>query len=243
MTTIILPDVRLSFPDLWKPGDPPAGSNSGPKFGAQGIMAKDSEAYKLALKTFIEVATAKFGPNANAIIKSLAKDKKCIRVGDEHLTKDGSVRDGYAGLMYIVARNKARPAIAAHKFANGKPVIIAEDGAGFVDGKLLQDDGQGGWFIENGGQKIPMGKQFVIVPPYGGCYVDMKVDIYAMDKPGMGKSINATLLAVQYRRKGDSFGAAPGTAEGFAENAGDGDDTNAFAEAGEDTGGNEDLFS
>lgn len=43
--------------------------------------------------------------------------------------------------------------------------------------------------------------------PYGGCYVNAIVRIFAYDK--YGPQINCSLEAVQYLRKGESFGPAP----------------------------------
>jgi len=40
MGTIVLNKVRLSFPDLFKVGTPPAGSTSEPKFGASSFLQK-----------------------------------------------------------------------------------------------------------------------------------------------------------------------------------------------------------
>lgn len=199
---VILKRVRASFPNWWKPGDPRTGDDGKPvpgKYGNHGLFDVNSEAYKAAMKAFNEVATQKWGANARNVVGALSKDKMCIRKGNQMLDKGGAVRNGYKDKFYIVANNKAKPAIAAHKFYQGKPVIIGEDGMGYVGGKLIEDVG------------------FEIVRPYGGCYVNMKVDIYAMDKPGKGKSINATLLAVQFADHGDPFGAAQGTAEGFGE--------------------------
>lgn len=53
--------------------------------------------------------------------------------------------------------------------------------------------------------------------PYGGCYVNVSVDIYPMDKPGHGKSINATLLAVQFAGDGEAFGGGVGSANVFGD--------------------------
>lgn len=54
--------------------------------------------------------------------------------------------------------------------------------------------------------------------PYSGCYVNMRVDIWAMDNQ-YGKKINATLLGLQFVRDGDSFaaGAPPAEADDFPE--------------------------
>lgn len=45
--------------------------------------------------------------------------------------------------------------------------------------------------------------------PYGGCYVNAIVDIYAQDHkdPTIGRRINASLMGVQFVKDGESFGA------------------------------------
>ena len=206
MPIVILPNVRLAFFYGWRPSDPRNGTDGKPipgKYGAQGIWAPGSEADKMARAAFMEAATAKWGPNAGNVVRSLSKDKKCLRVGNEMLLKDGSIRPGFEGMFYIASYNQSPPAIAAHKLFNGKPVLIGEDGRSYQDGKPIE---------------VP----FEVIKPYGGCYVNLKVDIYAMDKPGQGKSVNATFLAVQYVGKGDAFGSGgPGTADGFGDMGGD----------------------
>lgn len=57
--------------------------------------------------------------------------------------------------------------------------------------------------------------------PYGGCYVNVSIDIYAQDKPGQGKSVNATLLAVMFHAHGDAFGGGVGNVSDF-DDIGDG---------------------
>jgi hypothetical protein len=219
---VILPEVRLSYPDIYTPGEDKT-DNEGKlikgKFGAHGIFAPTSEANRIAKTAFIAVAKEKWKDNYQNVLASLGKDKKCIRQGNHNLTRDGAIRDGYKDLIFISARNKARPAVVAHKFFNKKPVIVAEDGSAWQDGHRIDD--------------LP----FEVIAPYGGCYVNLKVDIYAMDKDKLGKSINATLLAVQYVRRGDAFGAVAGTAEGFEEAEGDGD-----SGGGQDGGAEDDLF-
>jgi hypothetical protein len=59
---------------------------------------------------------------------------------------------------------------------------------------------------------------------YGGCYVDASVDIWAQDNT-YGRRINASLLGVRFWRPGDAFsGAAPASADDFAEAADDATD-------------------
>ncbi|MEN9315456.1 MAG: hypothetical protein RIS35_1849 [Pseudomonadota bacterium] len=182
MAIVILRDVRLSYPDLWKPGKPMNPTDT-PKYGAQLIFSPDSDAAKVAKETFIAVAQEVFGANWQNVVAAMEKSKKCLRKGDENLTKDGAIRDGYAGNQYVVARNKA------------KPLVI---------GPRKGPDGQFPILTENDGK------------PYGGCFVNAKVDIKAMK--GFEKvpsQVYATLLTIQFVRDGQAFGAAPGTAEGF----------------------------
>ncbi len=182
MAIIILKNVRLSFPDLHKPGKP-LNDGDTPKYGAQFIFDSDSAAAKDAKDALTAAAKECFGENWAAIVGAMEKSKKCLRKGDDNLTKDGAVRDGYAGKLYLVARNKAKPLlIGGRKDASGNfPVLTEESGK-----------------------------------PYGGCYVNVKVDVKAMKaKDRIPNQIYASLLTVQFVSDGEAFGAAPGTAEGF----------------------------
>lgn len=196
MAVVILKNVRLSYPDLWKPGKP-MNEGDAPKYGAQFIFDADSEAGKAAQEALISAAKETFGENWKAIIGAMEKSKKCVRKGDDNLTKDGAVRDGYAGKLYLVARNKAKPLIIGpRKGADGQFPVLTEEG----------------------------GK------PYGGCYVNVKVDIKAMKaKEKIPNQVYASLLTVQFVSDGEAFGAAPGTAEGFDDVEGAaGDDSDLF---------------
>lgn len=187
MAIVILKNVRLSYPDLHKPGKPLNPTDT-PKYGGQFIFAPDSEAAAAAKTALTQAAQEVFGANWQAIVGAMEKSKKCLRKGDENLTRDGAVRDGYAGNLYLVARNKVKPLIIGPlKDASGNfPVLTEESGK-----------------------------------PYGGCFVNVKVDVKAMKaKEQIPNQVYATLLTVQFAGDGESFGAAPGTAEGFDEVAG-----------------------
>jgi hypothetical protein len=184
MPQVILRNCRLSYPDLFKPGKP-LNDGDTPKYGGQFIFTADSEAAKVAKEALTAAAKETFGENWQAIVKAMEKTKKCLRTGDDNLTKDGAIRDGYGGNLYLVARNKVKPLlIGGKKDSTGQfPVLTEESGK-----------------------------------PYGGCYVNVKVDIKAMKaKDRIPNQIYATLQTVQFVADGESFGAAPGTAEGFDE--------------------------
>lgn len=182
MAVVILKNVRLSYPDLWKPGKP---MNEGdtPKYGGQFIFAENSEAATVAKAALTAAAQEVFGANWQAIVGAMEKSKKCLRRGNDNLTKDGAIRDGYADNLYVVARNKVQPLIIGpRRDASGNFPTLTEAG----------------------------GK------PYGGCYVNVKVDIKAMKaKEKIPNQIYASLLTVQFVSDGEAFGAAPGTADGF----------------------------
>ncbi len=181
MTTVILKNVRISFPDLFKPGKP-MNEGDAAKYGCQSIIDIGSEAETAAKGAMMAEAQAVFGANWKAIVGAMEKTKKCLRTGNDNLTKEGTIRDGYEGKMYLVARNKAKPALVGGKNVDGSFKHLTEE-----DGK-----------------------------PYGGCYANVKVDIKAMKaKEKIPNQIYASLLAVQFVRDGDAFGAAPGTPEGF----------------------------
>ena len=50
--------------------------------------------------------------------------------------------------------------------------------------------------------------------PYGGCYVNATIEVWAQNND-FGKTTRAQLLAVQFAKDGDAFGA--GTAKGSAD--------------------------
>lgn len=183
---LTLKDVRIAFVDLHEKGksmQQADGRMSEAKYGANFIMAPDSEAAKLSMKALADIATGMWKENAKAVMGALSKEKKFLRRGDQNLMKDGTVRNGFAGMLYVVAKNKIQPSIVGRHIdpATGKLV------------KLTKESGK----------------------PYGGCYVNATIEVYGMDKPGMGKSINATLLGVQYLRDGEAFGGGQPTEEGF----------------------------
>lgn len=188
---VILKDVRGAFLDIWRPGKP--GKNGSPgKYSVNGIMARDSEAFKLAQETFIKAAQETFGANWQNMVAAMEKNKKCIRDGNLNLhSQTGAIRDGFAGLMYIVAKNKVKPIIVGMKKG--------------PDGKLIE-------LTEDGGK------------PYGGCRLNLKVDIFAMKaKDEIPAGVYAKVLAVQFYRDDQAFGSGPGTADGFDDEGDEGE--------------------
>ncbi|MDP2263259.1 MAG: DUF2815 family protein [Hydrogenophaga sp.] len=195
MGRIVLKNVRLAFPDIWKPGEPMPGSTSGPKYGAQLIFAPDSPAAQLCQQELLRAATEKWAGQASMVLQELGKDKKFLRRGDGNLAKDGTVRNGFGGMLYAAAKNKTKPAIIARNFFNGRPVFLNEDGSGMQDNAVIP------------------GQMFKV--PYGGCTVNAAIDVYAMDKVGQGKGVYATLISVQFVEDGQAFSGGAVDANGL----------------------------
>ncbi len=102
---IILKNVRLAFPDLfvatpYKPGDEP-------KYKATFLIPKGGALAKEIEAAINEVGAAKWGAKSKATLDSIRSNpnKFCYQDGD---LKD---YDGYAGMMALSAKNKARPLV------------------------------------------------------------------------------------------------------------------------------------
>lgn len=122
--------------------------------------------------------------------------------------------------------------VATEKFGPNAAVILAElpkdkkcirRGDGNLDKSGVVRDGFAGMLYIRASNKIrPVvvdENKAVLVEadgkPYGGCYVHAVVDIYAHDKPGLGKRVDATLLSVMFAGAGDRFGGSVGDVSDF----------------------------
>ena len=58
------------------------------------------------------------------------------------------------------------------------------------------------------GQRAPITQQ-TSAQCYAGCYVNVLIRLYAWEHPTGGRGVSAGLMAVQFAKDGESFGAAP----------------------------------
>lgn len=131
MPIVQLKHVRLSFPDVFKPGKPMNPGDT-PKFGAQLIIEKGSENEKAVKAAMATAAKETYGENWAAIVGAMEKSKKCLRDGNTNLDSAGNIRDGYKDMSYVSARNKAKPAVVdARRDSSGQWVPLTE-----ADGKI-----------------------------------------------------------------------------------------------------------
>lgn len=103
---IFVNNVVLSYPDLRKRGLPPKDRPTEPgRYGCQGIFEKESPAHIAIRDAIIAVAKAQWPDNWQNIIKSIDKNKKCLRDGNDNLDAKGNIREEYKDKMYVRATN------------------------------------------------------------------------------------------------------------------------------------------
>ena len=141
----------------------------------------------------------------------------------------------------IAAINEAIEAVAKEKWGAKASEILkglrAKDNVCLHDGdeKSNYDGFEGNFYISARAKTRPLvidrDKSPLVQSdgrPYGGCYVNASLDIWAQDNQ-FGKRINATLKGVQFYRDGDAFtGGAPASPDDF-DNLEDGADAAALA--------------
>ena len=198
--SVILKNVRLTWMDIFTPGE---GMNDGPpKFKVSAIMEPGSEAFKVGKEAMLEAAKGLWGGNAISVVKSMAKNSKALRNGNDKLNDDGSIRAEYADMMFISCSNKMKPQIVGPKRINGAFVDILENGGCSIQGRVVEPP-------------------YPITVPYRGCYVNLKVQMVAGKafKGSKGElvpnQVYAKLEAVQFVKEGIAFGSGPNSADGF----------------------------
>ena len=118
--------------------------------------------------------------------------------------------------------DKNGEAIVGSCFTNGKTCFRDGDTVLLDDGSIRE--GYEGCFYVSASSKVapivvdtdraPLGEG--AGRPYGGCFVNAMIDVYAMEKKGeVPRGIWAQLQGVQFLKDGDSFGAAPVSADDF----------------------------
>lgn len=97
-------NARLAFPVLF---NAKAVNDGKPAFSASLLLQDDDPQIKTIHTRLKEIACAKWGEKADAILKGLiAHDKVCLHDGDFK-----SDYDGFEGSMYVSARNPSRPLV------------------------------------------------------------------------------------------------------------------------------------
>lgn len=102
---IIVKNVRLAFPNLFKASAPATGGEAA--FSASFLLAPNHPMFKDVEAAIVATAKEKWGVKADAVLKALKlADKTCLHNGDSK-----SDYDGFEGNFYIAARSKIRPTV------------------------------------------------------------------------------------------------------------------------------------
>ena len=159
------------------------------------------------------------------------------------LTPDHPGREQLKALIQKVAKEKWKD-----KAATVLKQLVAADKVCLHDGdtKAEYDGFPGNFFISTSSKVRPLVIDRDRTPlseedgkPYSGCYVNLKLDVWAQDNK-WGKRINAQLQGVQFVRDGEPFagGGRPADVDEFAEleAVDESDEFGAAEESGEDDG-------
>ena len=117
---IMLRDVRLAFPSIWKATAPKSGGELA--FSASFLIPPNHKQVAEIKAAFKKLAQEKWTNKADAVLKALeAADKTCLHNGDAKADYEG-----FTGNLYISARSKTRPGVYdqqrnALEEADGKP--------------------------------------------------------------------------------------------------------------------------
>jgi len=109
---IILKNVRLSFPTLFKATS--FQDQGEPKFSATFLIPKGSEAHKTVEAEIKRVASEAWGEKAKSIVdRQNASQRKLLKDGDtvDGETQDGERKNGYEGHMAIKGSSKSAPLV------------------------------------------------------------------------------------------------------------------------------------
>lgn len=117
---LMLRDVRLAFPSLWKPTAPRTGGEAA--FSASFILPPDHKQLGEIRAALKAVAKEKWGAKADAVYKALEQ-------GDKLALHNGNTKaeyEGYEGNFFVSTRSKVRPTVLDQQRqdlteADGKP--------------------------------------------------------------------------------------------------------------------------
>ena len=102
---LLLRDVRLAFPNLWKATAPKGGGEEA--FSASFLLEPKHKQIPELKKLMLSLAKEKWGAKADAVYKALeASDKVALHNGDSK-----SEYDGFEGNFYVSTRSKVRPSV------------------------------------------------------------------------------------------------------------------------------------
>jgi hypothetical protein len=117
---ILLKDVRLAFPNIWKASAPKGGGEVA--FSASFLIPKDHKQLPEIKKAMLALAKEKWGAKGDSVYKALdAADKLALHDGDAK-----AEYEGFEGNLFVSSRSRVRPSVFDQQRqelteADGKP--------------------------------------------------------------------------------------------------------------------------
>lgn len=121
--------VRFGFTHLFtkRPGmKNQDGSTSEAKYELTPIIVPGGDNARKVEEAIVAVAKEKWGDNWREIYNEFADDQKGLRKGDSKRSQSGETYDGFAGNLFVTARNTNRPGVFSRA---ATPVVEGDDGA------------------------------------------------------------------------------------------------------------------
>ena len=147
--TLWIKDCRLSFPNLLVAKATQGGV---PKFNCNFVMEPDAVEFQELKEIVWEMAQAKWGDNAQAVMTMISQDKRlrCYGNGNEKISnKTMKVYEGFEDKVYISASNDTQPklygadAIELPPTANANQLFVGGNYVAGIVSFWLQDNTHG----------------------------------------------------------------------------------------------------
>lgn len=225
---VTLRKVRMDFADIWEPAPPMEEGKKGDRknwrYKIKVILGdRENEAYQEAKKAFNSAAKGMWGANAKNVLESMGQQQRGLRDGNKYLDNSGGIREEYKDQFFISASNANQPLVLGPKRVNQQGRLAKESEGGY----LPEISADGVAYVK--GQEID-NMPYEVVAPYRGCYVNIRLWFVAMkgtpktaERAATPNQIFCRFDTVQYNSKGEAFGNARATQEGFGEGDGDED--------------------
>jgi hypothetical protein len=107
MAIVKVTNVRISFPQLFKPKAVSGDGDGEPRFSAAFVIVPGSANAKTLASAMETIAKEKWGAKGPAILAEL-KQKGRVAYKESPLSKDGEVYDGFEGMYSLNASNPQR---------------------------------------------------------------------------------------------------------------------------------------
>jgi len=182
--TILLQNVRASFPNIVEPRVAKAFPNTAPKYSISLILPKDHPGMAEFLAEAHKMALEKWKENTPRVLAEINGNRRqrCYGPGEEIVSATTfQMHPGYGGMLYISANSdKDHP-----------PQIVKRDANGIAQ-------------VAHDLERQELAKRI-----YGGCYVNVAISPWLQDNAA-ARAVRCNLHAIEFAADGDPLGDSAG---------------------------------